>query len=264
MAERAIGAAAHVNVGGTCSVFDAAEEVGAQFVLVSSDKAASPRSVMGATKRFAEMAVLGARPCRRRPVVLRFGNVLASSGSFVEIMRERIRSGRSIQITDPDATRFFMSLGEAASLVMKAATIARGGEIFWLDMGDPIRIGDLAARLLELARRRGWPAAPLEIVGLRPGEKLAEQLTSHGIGMERTGHRRIWVARQPPAIDAAARLLLPALQRAASRDDAVTVLEILAKAVPDFVASEQAQSAARYGLPLPSPRWTGQPRAAAS
>jgi FlaA1/EpsC-like NDP-sugar epimerase len=226
-------------------VLNAAQEVDAQFVLISSDKAACPRSVMGATKRFAELAVLAPRGSRHRPVVVRFGNVLASSGSFVEVMRERIRAGRSIQVTDPEATRFFMSLSESASLVMKASTLARGGETFWLDMGEPIRIGDLADRLLRSAVGQGWPVVPVEIVGLRPGEKLSEQLTSQGISMKRTEHPSIWVARQPKPAAAIAMRLLPAVRRAVHSDDALAALELLTAAVPDFVPSAQAWAVAR-------------------
>jgi FlaA1/EpsC-like NDP-sugar epimerase len=245
MAERAICAAVHVNVFGTCAVLQAALETGAKFVLISSDKAACPRSVMGATKRFAELAVLAERGPNSRRVVVRFGNVLASSGSFVEVMRERIRAGRSIQVTNPDATRFFMSLSEAASLVMKASTTARGGETFWLDMGQPVRIGDLTDRLLRTAERRGWPAVPVEIVGLRPGEKLAEQLTTNDISMRRTEHPSIWVARQPRAATAVAARLLAPLRRAVARDDALAALKFLTAAVPDFVPSSQAWAVAR-------------------
>src|SRR5262249_17812002 len=150
MAERHAVAAARVNVLGTLTVLAAAREAGARFVLISSDKAAAPTSVVGATKRFAELAVLASRDDDgTRPIVVRFGNVLASSGSFVEIMRERIRRQLPVLVTDPDATRFFMAVAEAASLVMKASLIARGGETFWLGIGPPIRIGDLVGRLMR-------------------------------------------------------------------------------------------------------------------
>ena len=245
MAERAICAAARINVLGTCTVLAAAAEVGAQFVLISSDKAASPRSVMGATKRFAEMAVLASAAPASRAAVVRFGNVLASSGSFVEVMRERIRAGRPIQITDPEATRFFMSLGEAAALVMKASAMARGGETFWLDMGDPIRIGDLAERLQKTAVNRGLQAVPVEVVGLRPGEKLAEQLTTQGLSMRRTEHSSIWVARQAPIGLSIATHILPDLRRGVGRDDALAVLHALTAAVRDFVPSAHAWAVAR-------------------
>src|SRR5262249_45118661 len=219
------------------AILAAAREVGSRFVLISSDKAAAPTSVMGATKRFAELAVLvSGGDDRTRPIVVRFGNVLASSGSFVEIMRERIRRQLPVLVTDPDATRFFMAVAEAASLVMKASLIARGGETFWLDMGPQIRIGDLVDRLMRAESEQGFEPVPLEIIGLRPGEKLQEQLTSQGTSLRRTADPRIWVARQPRA-NAAARyaLAMRMLRHAVKRDEASRVLQALMTAVSDFV-----------------------------
>jgi FlaA1/EpsC-like NDP-sugar epimerase len=238
MAEQHVVAAARVNVLGTVAVLTAARAVGARFVLISSDKAAAPTSVMGATKRLAELAVLADGDDRTRPIVVRFGNVLASSGSVVEIMRERIRRQLPVLVTDPDATRFFMTLAEAASLVMKASLIARGGETFWLDMGPQIRIGDLVERLMRAECEQGVGPVPLEIIGLRPGEKLHEQLTSQGISLRRTTDPRIWVARQPRA-NAATRyaLAMRTLHHAVKRDEAASVLQALTTAVNDFVPS---------------------------
>jgi FlaA1/EpsC-like NDP-sugar epimerase len=245
MAERAICATARVNVIGTHAVAAAASDVGAEFVLISSDKAASPRSVMGATKRLAELITLALPAGGRRRIVVRFGNILASSGSFVEIARARIRTGQPVLVTDPDATRFFMTVAEAASLVMKASTLARDGETFWLDMGEQIRIGDLARRLLDSAARSGFRAVPIKVVGLRPGEKLNEQLASHGLQMERTAHPRIWVAHQkmvssPVPADAFRRL-----RSALRHDDAQAVLKVLTNTVADFVPSTFACAIAR-------------------
>jgi FlaA1/EpsC-like NDP-sugar epimerase len=246
MAERHAVAASHVNVLGTLSVLAAAGEVGARFVFVSSDKAAAPTSVMGATKRLAELAVLANGDDRTRPVVVRFGNVLASSGSFVEIMRERIRRHLPILVTDPDATRFFMAVAEAASLVMKASLIAQGGETFWLDMGPQIRIGDLVDRLLRAESEQGFAPVPVQIIGLRPGEKLQEQLASQGIRLQRTIDPRIWVARQPrPMAAARYALSMDALHRGISRDEASTVLQALTTAVSEFVPSAFAREIAQ-------------------
>lgn len=245
MAERAICATARVNILGTCAVLAAAREVGARFVLISTDKAAAPHSVMGATKRLAEQVVLGAYADVRRPIVVRFGNVLASSGSFVEVMRERIRQGQPLLLTNPDATRFFMTVSEAASLVMKAASLAIGGETFWLDMGPQVRIGDLADRLLSLARAQGIPEVPVEVIGLRPGEKIAEELASQGISLEKTAHNRVWVAHQARRRSSASEVWLRTLRRAVARDDAYGVMTALTLAIPDFVPSEQAWTLAK-------------------
>lgn len=245
MAERAICATARVNVLGTSAVLAAAREVGARVVLISTDKAAAPHSVMGATKRLAEMVALDAYYDQHRPIVVRFGNVLASSGSFVEVMRERIREGKSILLTDPGATRFFMTVAEAASLVLKAATLASGGETYWLDMGPQVRIGDLADRLNEIAVQHGLPAAPIEIVGLRPGEKMVEELASQGIRLEQTAHPRVWVAHQATTRTASSDVWIRSLRRAVTRDDAYAVMTTLALTVRDFVPSEQAWKVAR-------------------
>ena len=246
MAERAICAAARINVIGTSVVFAAARQAGAQFVLISTDKAAAPHSVMGATKRLAELVALDSDDHSAfRPIVVRFGNVLASSGSFVEVMRERIREGRSILLTDPDATRFFMTVSEAASLVMKATAIAQGGETFWLDMGPQVRIGDLADRLLEAAERQGIPPVPIETIGLRPGEKMVEQLASQGIRLEETIHSRVWVAHQALSRTPNSGPWLSALRRAVARDDAYGVMATLTVVVRDFVPSASAWDIAR-------------------
>ncbi len=246
MAERDICAAARVNVLGTSVVLAAARRVGARFVLISTDKAAAPHSVMGATKRLAEMVTLDAdEDLAMRPIVVRFGNVLASSGSFVEVMRERVREGKPILVTDPEATRFFMTVAEAASLVMKATTIARGGETFWLDMGPQVRIGDLADRLLKAAIRQGLPPVPIETIGLRPGEKMVEQLAAQGIGLERTEHPRVFVAHQALSRTTMAGTWIGALRRAVSRDDAYGVMTTLTVVVRDFVPSAQAWELAR-------------------
>ena len=244
MAERHIAAAGRVNVLGTLSVLAAANDVGARFVLISSDKAAAPTSVMGATKRLAELAVLTGDGHQPRPIVVRFGNVLASSGSFVELMRDRIREGQPLLLTDPEATRFFMTLTEAASLVMKASIIADGGETFWLDMGPQVRIGDLADRLLSAAALRGLPPVSVKVIGLRPGEKQHEQLASQGVSLERTADPRIWVARQAASASLGYRASIRALRHAVVRDDALAVLRVLAATVSDFEPSALAKEVA--------------------
>jgi FlaA1/EpsC-like NDP-sugar epimerase len=244
MAERAICAAARVNVLGTAVALEAAASVGARFTLVSTDKAAAPQSVMGATKRFAELVAIAA--CRGTRVhVVRFGNVLASSGSFVTLMAERIAAGRSIVLTDPDATRYFMTVAEAVSLVMKADRLATGGETFWFDMGDAIRIGDLADRLASIGEQRGHARVPRDVIGLRPGEKRAEELTTQGLAMARTSDPLIWVARQAPRSAAIVRNGLRALARAVSTGSAHATLNALTALVPEFQPSAHATTLAR-------------------
>ncbi len=245
MAERAVVSTSEVNVLGAIRTADAAAEVGARYVLVSTDKAAAPRSVMGATKRLAEIAVLSRAARDFQPVVVRFGNVLGSSGSVLAIMRRRIREGRPIPMTDPNATRYFMTASEAVSLVMKTERLAQRAETYWLDMGAPIRIGDLAERLMALEARAGYARVPIETIGLRPGEKLREELTSQGLRMSPTTHRRIWVARQRPADRQVVDRALAELVADVDRGDAHAVLELLSTVVRDFVPSPSAQTVAR-------------------
>lgn len=245
MAERAIVASARVNVLGTAVVRDAARRAGAHLVLVSTDKAAEPASVMGATKRFAEMLVLadGAGAS-----VVRFGNVLGSSGSVLELMMEAARRSEPIPVTDPAATRYFMTASEAVSLVLTAGCVRGAGDVFWVDMGEPIRIGDLAARVEQWALGEGFRTAGVRLIGLRAGEKLDEQLTTHGLEMTRTEHPHVWSARQPPLDRASLTAALTALRTAVAAGDAAGVLEALVDGVPDFIPA--ADTCARV-LPAP-------------
>jgi FlaA1/EpsC-like NDP-sugar epimerase len=212
-------------------------------VLVSTDKAAQPRGVLGATKRAAELAALSIAQRDVRAIAVRFGNVLGSSGSVLEIMVERLEAGLPIPITHPDATRYFMSAPEATALVMKADLLGRGGEIYWLDMGEPIRIVDLARRLMALA---GTPSAArrLTYIGLRPGEKLREDLASQGLDLRRTQHPLIWAARQPGVDPARVRRLLQALRHDVARMDALSGLVDLAAAAPGYEPHPETWAAA--------------------
>lgn len=256
MTERAVCAAIRTNVFGTANATRAAADVGARIVVVSTDKAAQPASVMGATKRVAELASLVHASRTFRPVVVRFGNILGSSGSLLEIMLEHLRDRRPIPITDAAATRYFMTPREAVSLVMKADLLGRGSEIYWLDMGEPVAILDLASRLMEWAASHGKSPVPLEFIGLRPGEKLREELTTQGLELCRTRHRRVWVARQPPIDRAAITRVLRALREDVRRGDALTALADLKAAVPEFMPSRHARelaaaSALSHGAAVP-------------
>jgi FlaA1/EpsC-like NDP-sugar epimerase len=257
MAERAPAAAAAVNVLGAVHAAEAAEAEGARFVLISSDKAADPESVMGATKRLAERLVLAMASPAFHPVVVRFGNVLGSSGSVLQIMRACVRAGQPIPVTDPDATRYFMSPGEAVALVLRAEMTGRGGEIFWLEMGRPVVMGELARRLLALEAAAGFAPVPLDVIGLRPGEKKTETLTDRRLTFERTVDRRIRVARETPLTRQAAEAIARKLRRATARADDGAALRILTAAVDGFVPSDQATACARRGRVAAA----GEPRA---
>jgi FlaA1/EpsC-like NDP-sugar epimerase len=243
--EVSVVAAARTNVLGTVETVRAAREVGARFLLVSSDKAADPRSVMGASRRLAELVAVYQRSRLFRPVVVRFGNILGRRGGVVEIMTKMVRAGRNVPVTDPAATRFFMTAEEAVSLIIKADLIGRGGDVFWLDMGQPLRIGELAERIIDWATPPGQPRVGIDIIGLRPGEKLREELTTQGLEMKTTSHPRIWYARQLDVPRATIQHAVTQLRRACAAGDAARALEAIVKAVPDYEISEAALKAAR-------------------
>jgi FlaA1/EpsC-like NDP-sugar epimerase/lipopolysaccharide/colanic/teichoic acid biosynthesis glycosyltransferase len=185
--------AVRVNVLGTLTVADLACHHGAErFVLISSDKAVSPSSVMGASKRIGEMLVsaLGAETSTLCTGV-RFGNVLGSRGSVLPIIQRQIENGGPITITHPEMTRYFMSISEAVSLVIQAAAMTQGSDLFLLDMGQPLRIEDLVVQLIRLRGLRPGTDIPIRYIGTRPGEKLREELTADGEAMEPTSHPMI-------------------------------------------------------------------------
>jgi len=262
MVERAVCPAVETNVLGTAAVAAAARDAGARFVLISSDKAAAPESVMGATKRLAELVAMSRATPTFQPVVVRFGNVLGSSGSVLTLMRDAIRRGQPIPVTDPGATRFFMTAGEAAALVIKAGLLAERAETYWLDMGQPVTIGELAARLMALESAAGYPPVPVQVIGLRPGEKVREELTTQGLRMCRTAHKRIWVARQPEASYASVRKAERRLRTRAARGDAAGALAWLAAALPDFQVSPEASACAQAQRVWREPLEAGRQQAA--
>ena len=187
------------NVLGTRQLAELADEHGVQeFVMISTDKAVNPTSIMGASKQLAERFVHAfSERAGTKFVVVRFGNVLASNGSVVPIFQEQIRRGGPITVTHPDIERFFMTIPEASQLVLQAASMGKGGEIFVLDMGQPVRIVDLARDLVRLS---GLHLDDIEIVftGLRPGEKLYEELYFEDEKMLPTPHPKLFVAYHRP------------------------------------------------------------------
>jgi FlaA1/EpsC-like NDP-sugar epimerase len=195
------------NVGGTRNLLRAAEAHGCcNFVMISTDKAVNPTSVMGATKRVAEHVVQdAARRSGNCYVAVRFGNVLGSRGSVVPIFEQQIRAGGPVTVTHPDVRRYFMTIPEAVQLVLQAAALGDGGEIFVLDMGEPVRIVDLARDMIELAGYE--PDLDVEIVytGLRPGEKLFEELFLDAETTARTRHEKVFVSRNGHLLNAHAR-----------------------------------------------------------
>jgi FlaA1/EpsC-like NDP-sugar epimerase len=239
------------NAFGTLTVAQTSAAHGVEsFVLISTDKAVRPTNIMGATKRLAEMILQvlsmgGGKTCYS---MVRFGNVLNSSGSVVPRFRRQIDEGGPITITHPDITRFFMTIPEAAQLVIQAAGLAEGGEVFVLDMGEPVRIFDLARSMIMLSglqiRDENNPDGDIEIniVGLRPGEKLFEELLLGNNPMT-TLHERIFKANEPlPFTDAQFWSLLRTLEVAVKSRDLVTARAVLLRLVPDYRAPDHAPS----------------------
>ena len=194
--------AVYVNIGGTLSLLDGAVAAGVdRFVLVSTDKAVRPSNVMGASKRVAEMLVAdAARRTGKAYVSVRFGNVLGSTGSVVPIFQEQLEKSEPLSITHPEMTRYFMTIPEASWLILDAAALGTNGDLFVLDMGEPIRIVDLARDLVRLAGRDP-DTQPMDIVGIRPGEKLHEELFYDAKQVEPTAVPKVLkaVSERPPA-----------------------------------------------------------------
>jgi FlaA1/EpsC-like NDP-sugar epimerase len=230
------------NVLGTQIVVEAAVEFGAKrFVLISTDKAADPTSILGATKRLAEMVVQANATGPTRACSVRFGNVLGSRGSFLTVLAEQVERGEPVTVTDPEVTRFFMSVEEAVSLVLSAAPMADCGETFVLDMGEPVRIVDLVHRYAEQLH---LPDVQIRYTGLRPGEKLHETLFGADENRLRTVNPAVWATRPPrPPQDFAHRL--GDLYAAAADGSNEKVRELLISLIPDYapLAADSAELA---------------------
>jgi FlaA1/EpsC-like NDP-sugar epimerase len=190
------------NVIGTRNVVEAAKEFKIErFVLVSTDKAVRPANVMGASKRIAELLVQAQNGCGlsdTRFITVRFGNVVGSVGSVVPRFMKQIEKGGPVTVTHPEITRYFMTIPEACQLILQAGSMGEGGEIFILEMGVPIKIVDMAEDLIRLSGFEPHVDIDIKYIGLRPGEKLIEELITDGEGIVETSHEKIMVLRGQP------------------------------------------------------------------
>jgi FlaA1/EpsC-like NDP-sugar epimerase len=238
------------NVLGTKVLAELADEYAVQeFVMISTDKAVNPTSVMGVSKQLAERFIHAfSEVATTKFVAVRFGNVLASNGSVVPIFQEQIRRGGPITVTHPDIERFFMTIPEASQLVLQAAAMGKGGEIFVLDMGQPVRIVDLAKDLIRLS---GLQPEDIEIVftGLRPGEKLYEELYFEDEEMQPTPHPKLFVAyHRPYTLEDVRRAIVELTQMVHEAPDAIRTK--IKDIVPEYDASQSALTVAEKQAPM--------------
>ncbi len=224
------------NILATAALLDAAEETGvSRFVMLSTDKAVAPTSVMGASKRFCELLVLEkARKTGARYMSVRFGNVLGSRGSVVPKFRRQIAAGGPVTVSDPDATRFFMTTREASYLVVKAGGFGTGGELFVLDMGEPVNIHRLARNLIYLSGLEPDRDIEIEFTGLGPGEKLHEEILTASEGLTATVQEKIFVARPESAEPVELQAALSLFEACAASGDAPASISVLADIVPEY------------------------------
>ena len=226
------------NVFGTYNIAKLSEKYNVQkFVLVSTDKAVNPTNVMGATKRLCEMII----ECMKQTsesatefVAVRFGNVLGSNGSVIPLFKEQIKNGGPVTVTHPDVIRFFMTIPEATSLILQAASFAHGGEIFVLDMGEPVKILNLAENVIKLSGKKPYEEIKIEFVGLRPGEKLYEELLMNEEGLTKTVNQKIFIGKQTELDAEKFFAALEELRTISMSNDNEKCIEFLECIVPTF------------------------------
>ncbi len=221
----------------------------ATFVMVSTDKAVNPRSVMGASKRVAELALLRWSSPRSPMRAVRLGNVYGSQGSVVPAFLQQISTAGPVTVTHPGVNRYFLSMDEAVELVLLAARLAGGGGIFISDLGEPVRILDLARQLIQEAGYQPGNEIPIVMTGLRPGDKMAEQFVSDRESVDPTDNGRLRLIKTPQPSHQEFDTAMAALKESAARRDVPAVLEQLCRLVPEYRPSEVVLASARAAQP---------------
>lgn len=232
------------NVGGTYKLAAAADAYGVEkFILISSDKAVNPTNIMGASKRICEMIIQAYnKRSKTEFVAVRFGNVLGSNGSVIPLFKEQILRGGPVTVTHPDIIRYFMTIPEAVSLVLQAGAYAKGGEIFVLDMGEPVKILDLAKNLIRLSGYEPGKDIAIEFTGLRPGEKLYEELLMNEEGLRETDNKLIYIGKPIDMDEEAVLKEVEELDKAA-KDEVEDIRERVKKLVPTYTYTNNPEQA---------------------
>ena len=224
------------NVIGTLNVVKMADKYNVKrFVQISTDKAVNPTNIMGATKRICEMIVQTMNEVSKTEfVAVRFGNVLGSNGSVIPLFKEQIKNGGPVTVTHPDIIRFFMTIPEAVSLVLTAGSIAKGGEIFVLDMGEPVKIKELAENLIRLSGYIPGKDIQIEYTGLRPGEKLYEEILLDEEGIQKTDNEKIFIGEPIKTDRKKLASTLEKLRKAARDNNKPEIENLIKDIVPTF------------------------------
>ncbi len=236
------------NIKGTQNLLEVVKDFKVErFVYVSSDKAVRPTNVMGASKRVAELLTRcwDVNCNSTRLMVVRFGNVIGSFGSVIPLFKEQIERGGPVTVTHPEVTRYFMTIPEAAQLILQAGAMGTGGEIFILDMGSPIKIVDLARDLIRLSGFEPDEDIEIKYIGLRPGEKLYEELITEGEGIVPTSHQKIMVLRKESYELSGLREKVEDLMAVAEKQDTVGIKRKLKEILPEYQPYDMTEEKGR-------------------